>query len=64
MKKKLSKRYKNLVEISKGQKIETLEETVKKIKRNCTTKFDESIDVSLKLNLKKKKRRGQFKNSS
>jgi len=55
MKKKLSKRYKNLVEMTKGQKIETLEETVKKIKRNCTTKFDESIDVSLKLNLKKKK---------
>ena len=55
MKKKLSKRYKNLVEMTKGQKIETLEETLKKIKRNCTTKFDESIDVSLKLNLKKKK---------
>ena len=55
MKKKLSKRYKSLVEMSKDQKIETLEETVKKIKRNCTTKFDESIDVSLKLNLKKKK---------
>ena len=55
MKKNLSKRYKNLVEMTKGQKIETLEETVKKIKRNCNTKFDESIDVSLKLNLKKKK---------
>ena len=55
MKKKLSKRYKNLVEMTKGQKIETLEETVKKIKRNCTTKFDESIDVSFNLNLKQKK---------
>ena len=28
---------------------------VKKVKANCTTKFDESIDVSLNLNLKQKK---------
>ena len=55
MKKKLSKRYKNLVEISKDKKMGTLEEAIKKIKRNCNAKFDESIDISLKLNLKKKK---------
>ena len=35
MKKKLSKRYKNLVEMSKDKKMETLEEAIKKIKRNC-----------------------------
>ena len=55
MKNKTSKRYKKLVEISKVNKAETIEESVKKIKQNCTAKFDESIDVSLNLNLKQKK---------
>jgi len=55
MKKKFSKRYKKLLEISKDKKIEALEEAIKKVKKNCTTKFDESIDVSLNLNLKRKK---------
>jgi len=55
MKKKSSKRYKKLLEESKIKKIETLEEAIKKIKKNCTAKFDESIDVSLNLNLKQKK---------
>jgi len=52
---KYSKRYKKLFEISKEKKLENLEDAIKKIKQNCTTKFDESIDISLKLNLKKKK---------
>ena len=56
MKKKSSKRYKKLLEESKLKKIETLEEAIKKIKKNCTAKFDESIDVSLNLNLKQKKK--------
>ena len=55
MKKKSSKRYKKLFETSKNSKVATLEEAIKKIKNNCTTKFDESIDVSLNLNLKQKK---------
>jgi len=55
MKKKSSKRYKKLLEISKDKKVEILEEAIKKIKNNCTAKFDESIDVSLNLNLKQKK---------
>ena len=55
MRKKLSKRYKKLLEISEDKKIETLEEAIKKIKKNCTAKFNESIDVSLNLNLKSKK---------
>ena len=55
MKIKSSKRYKKLFELSKDKKVETLAEAVKKVKKNCTTKFDESVDVSLKLNLKKKK---------
>jgi len=55
MKKKISKRYKKLLEISKDRKVLTLEEAIKKIKANCTTKFNESIDISLNLNLKQKK---------
>ena len=52
MKAKSSKRYRAL---SKNGKLETLEDALKKIKENCTAKFDESIDISLNLNLKKKK---------
>ena len=55
MKKKSSKRYKKIFETSKNSKVATLEEAIKKIKNNCTTKFDESIDISLNLNLKQKK---------
>ena len=52
---KVSKRFKKLVEASKNKKAEPIEDVVKKIKNNCTAKFDESIDLSLKLNLKQKK---------
>ena len=52
---KASKRFKKLLEIAKDQKIETIEEAIKKVKNNCTTKFNESIDVSFNLNLKQKK---------
>ena len=55
MRKETSKRYKKLLDESKIKKIETLEEAIKKIKKNCTAKFDESIDVSINLNLKQKK---------
>ena len=55
MKIKASKRFKKLIEISKNKQIETIEEAIKKVKKNCTSKFDESIDVSFALNLKNKK---------
>ena len=55
MKKKSSKRYKKLLDISKGKKSETIEDAIIKVKTNCTSKFDESIDVSFLLNLKSKK---------
>ena len=55
MKKKISKRYKKLVESSKENKTHTIEEAIKKVKNNCNAKFDESIDVSFYLNLKQKK---------
>ena len=55
MKLKASKRFKQLLNVSKDKKIETIEEAIKKVKKNCTTKFNESIDVAFYLNLKKKK---------
>ena len=55
MKKKSSKRYKKLFDTFKDKKISTLDESIKKVKQSCTAKFDESIDVSLNLNLKQKK---------
>ena len=55
MKKKSSKRYKKLLETYGEKKVEKVEDVIKKVKRNCTTKFDESIDISCLLNLKHKK---------
>ena len=55
MKIKASKRFKKLIEISKNKQIETIEDAIKKVKKNCTSKFNESIDVSFALNLKNKK---------
>ena len=49
--KKQSKRYKELLKsVVKDKKIE-LKEIIDLVKKNSTTKFDESIDVSLKINL-------------
>ncbi len=55
MKSKMSKRYKKLSDSIKEKKNLNLEDAIKKVKENCTTKFNESIDVSMFLNLKKKK---------
>ena len=53
--KKRSKRYKKLIEFStKDKKIE-LKEIFDLVKKTSTTKFDESIDVSLRINLKQSK---------
>ena len=53
--KKNSKRYKELLKNSKGFKSTELKETLELIKKNSTTKFDESIDVSLRIGLKQSK---------
>ena len=46
--KKKSKRYKEILKTAiKNQKINS-KEIIELVKKNCTTKFDESIDVSLK----------------
>ena len=53
--KKHSKRYKELLKLKiKDKKIE-LKEIIDLVKKNSTTKFDESIDVSLRINLKQSK---------
>ena len=41
--------------MSKDKNPLKIEDAISKVKKNCTTKFDESIDVSLSLNLKQKK---------
>ena len=53
--KKRSKRYKTILKLSqKGKKIET-KEVLELVKKNSIAKFDESIDVSLRINLKQTK---------
>jgi len=50
-----SKRYKNLPEKTKELKSETIDKLIQQIKKNCTTKFDESIDLNFQINNKQKK---------
>ena len=50
-----SKRYKKLPEKSKDLNSETIEKLLTEIKKNCTTKFDESVDLSFQINNKQKK---------
>ena len=52
---KHSKRYKKLVNLTDNKKSNNIDDVIGKVKKNCTTKFDESIDVSFFLNLKNKK---------
>ena len=55
MKIKGSKRFKKLLETTKDTKSLKISDVIPLVKNNCTTKFDESIDVSVLLNLKQKK---------
>ena len=50
-----SKRYKNLVEKTKEQPAELFDKVIPIVKSNCTTKFDESVDLSFQINNKQKK---------
>ena len=51
----ISKRYKKLPEKTKEIPAELIEKLIPELKKNCTTKFDESIDLSLQINNKQKK---------
>ena len=53
--KKHSKRYKELSKSKVKDKKMELKEIIELVKKNSTSKFDESIDVSLRINLKQSK---------
>jgi large subunit ribosomal protein L1 len=53
--KKNSKRYKEILKNTIKEKKISAKEALDLVKKNSTTKFDESIDVSLKINLKQSK---------
>ena len=53
--KKKSKRFKELLKKSKDFKSKDMKEILEQIKKNSTAKFDESIDVSLRIGLKQSK---------
>ena len=50
-----SKRYKKLPEKTKESSAQSIEKLIPEIKKNCTTKFDESLDLNLQINNKQKK---------
>jgi len=50
-----SKRYKKLPTDTKKIKPELIDKLIPLIKKNCTTKFDESIDLNFQINNKQKK---------
>ena len=51
----ISKRFKKLPEKTKDLVAEVIEKLLPVIKKNCTTKFDESVDLSFHVNNKQKK---------
>ena len=50
-----SKRFKKLPKKTSDLSSEVIEKLLLEIKKNCTTKFDESVDLSLQVNNKQKK---------
>jgi large subunit ribosomal protein L1 len=50
-----SKRFKKLPEKTKDLNPEVIEKLLPEVKKNCTTKFDESLDLSFLINNKQKK---------
>tara|TARA_B100000683_G_C12390486_1_gene515279 strand:- start:178 stop:867 length:690 start_codon:yes stop_codon:yes gene_type:complete len=50
-----SKRFKDLPQKTKELPSEVIEKLIPTVKKNCTTKFDESIDLSFQINHKQKK---------
>ena len=50
-----SKRFKQLPEKTKDLTADVIENLLTAVKKNCTTKFDESIDLSFQVNNKQKK---------
>ena len=53
--KKKSKRYKKILKSASIDKKTAVKDILDLVKKNSTTKFDESIDLSLRINLKQSK---------
>ena len=53
--KKRSKRYKNFNKVEASNKKIDVNGLIENVKKTSTTKFDESVDVSMKINLKQSK---------
>ena len=51
----MSKRFKNLPKDTLLITPEVIEKLIPIVKKNCTTKFDESIDLNIQINNKQKK---------
>ena len=51
-----SKRFKKLPEKTKELPAEIIDKLLTLIKKNCTTKFDESVDLNFQINNKQKKK--------
>ena len=50
-----SKRYKKLPEKTKELQAEMINKVISTVKANCTTRFDESVDLNFRINNKQKK---------
>ena len=50
-----SKRFKKLPEKTKDLQAASLDKLIPQLKKNCTTKFNESLDLSFHINNKQKK---------
>ena len=50
-----SKRYKKLPENTRDLQSQSVDKLIPVLKQNCTTKFDESLDINLQINNKQKK---------
>ncbi len=52
-----SKRYKKLPEKTSDLQPDVIDKLIQTVKKNCTSKFDESVDLSFQINNKQKKMR-------
>ena len=52
----ISKRYKKLPEKTTELSPDLIDKLLPLVKKNCTTKFDESVDLSIQINNKQKKK--------
>ena len=50
-----SNRYKKLPQKTKELPAELIEKLIPELKKNCTSKFDESLDLNIQINNKQKK---------